>query len=112
QKRRAIECWRRASQLNSDYAAPVRALAHELMASDPIGASEMFAALVAMNAAQAEDLTALGEIRIKQDRLGEAQRLLQKALDLDPENSLALMAMATVYAQVRDRALTLQYLQK
>lgn len=112
QKRRAIECWRTACQLNTSYAAPVRALAHEIMESDPIGASELLASLVATNEAEADDLAALGEIRIKQDRLGEAQRLLQKALELDNNNSLALMAMATVYAHVRDRSLTLQYLQK
>jgi len=112
QKRRAIEYWRTACQLNSSYAAPKRALAHEIMNGDPIGAAELFVSLVAMNEAEADDLAALGEIRIKQDRLGEAQRLLQKALELDQGNSLALMAMATVYAHVRDRSLTLQYLQK
>lgn len=31
---------------------------------------------------------------------------------MDQGNSLALMAMATVYAHVRDRSLTLQYLRK
>lgn len=111
-KRKAIECWRKSIQINPRYAAPIRALSYELIESDPVGAAELFYMLVALNEANADDLTALGEIRIKQDRLGEAQRLLQKALDQEETNSLALMGMATLYAHVRDRGLTLEYLKK
>ncbi|MCI0639094.1 MAG: hypothetical protein L0Y72_31695 [Gemmataceae bacterium] len=111
-KRGAVECWRRAIELDAQNDAAVRALAFELVNSDPVSAAELFNNLVGMNQANADDLTALAEIRIKQDRLGEAQRLLDKALKLDGKNSLALLAMATLYAQVRDKALALEYLKK
>ncbi len=110
--RKAIECWRQTLQLDHFYEDPIRALAYELKESNPLGAADLFSQLVAMNQATADDLTALGEIRIRQDRLGEAQKLLEKALEWEPDNSLALIAMATVYAHVRDRNLAIEYLRK
>jgi predicted Zn-dependent protease len=87
-------------------------LAYELKEQAPVDAAELFNRLVELQRANADDFTSLGEIRVKQDRLGEAQRWLEKALRLEPGNSLALLALATLYAQVRDPALALDYLQK
>ncbi len=111
-KREAIECWRKATKLPSDDDKALRALAYELADSDPINASDLFYRLIARNHANADDFTSLGEIRIKQDRLGEAQQLLQRALKLEKNNGLALLAMASLYANVRDRDLALDYLRK
>jgi tetratricopeptide (TPR) repeat protein len=111
-RREAIECWRKAERLKPDYHPAVRALAYELTDRDPVEASELLYRLYAAGEADADDLTSLAEIRIKQDRLGEAQRLLRQALELDKDNSLALLAMATLYAQVRGRDLALDYLKK
>jgi Tfp pilus assembly protein PilF len=87
-------------------------LAFELAEKDPVGASELFHRLIGLNRAQADDLTALGEICIKQDRLSEAQRWLERALEMDKENSLALLSMATLYAHVRGHDLVLDYLRR
>src|SRR5207245_200587 len=73
---------------------------------------ELFYHLVGLRQANADDFTCLAEIRIKQDRLGEARRWLEQALQLEPNNSLALLALATLYAQVRDSSLALDFLQK
>jgi len=108
-KREAIECWRKARDLDPQYENALRALAYELSEQAPVEAAEVFYELVGLRRANADDFTCLGEIRIKQDRLGEARGCLDKALKLEPDNSLA---MATLYAQVRDAALTLDFLQK
>ena len=47
-----------------------------------------------MQRANADDFTCLGELRIKQDRLGEARRWLEQAVRLEPDNCLALLALA------------------
>jgi len=111
-KREAIECWRKAKELFPEDDRPIRALAFELAEKDPVGASELFHRLIGLNRAQADDLTALGEICIKQDRLSEAQRWLERALEMDKENSLALLSMATLYAHVRGHDLVLDYLRR
>jgi tetratricopeptide (TPR) repeat protein len=111
-KREAIECWRRARALNPQYENALRALAYELNEQAPLEAAELFYQLVGMQRANADDFTCLGEIRIKQDRLGEARRLLEQAVRLEPDNSLALLAMASLYAQVQDASMALDYLQK
>lgn len=38
--------------------------------------------------------------------------MLERALELEPNNRLSLLAMASVYVQLRDRILTLSYLNK
>lgn len=111
-RREAIECWRKARQLDPTYEQALRALAYELMDQAPVEASELFQHLVSLQKANADDFTSLGEIRVKQNRLGEARRWLDEALRLEPQNSLALLALATLYAQVRDLGLALQYLKK
>jgi tetratricopeptide (TPR) repeat protein len=111
-RRDAIECWRKATDLDPQNDRAVRTLAYELMEQAPVDAAELFYRLVGMNRANADDFTCLAEIRIKQDRLGEARRWLDQALRLDPQNSLALVALATLYAQVRDSSLALDFLQK
>jgi tetratricopeptide (TPR) repeat protein len=111
-KREAIEYWRKAQDLNPQYEDAIRALAYELTEQAPVESAEFFYRLVGLQRANADDFTSLGEIRIKQDRLGEARRWLDHALKLDPNNSLALLAMATLYAQVQDRSLTLDYLER
>jgi tetratricopeptide (TPR) repeat protein len=111
-KREAIECWRKARELNPHHEDVIRTLAYELLEQAPVDAAELFYQLVGMQRANADDFTCLGEIRIKQDRLGEAQRWLEQALRLEPHNSLALLALATLYAQVRDPSLALDFLQK
>ncbi len=90
----------------------IRALAYELTEQSPGDSAELFYNLIGLQKANADDFTCLGEIRIKQDRLGEARRWLDQALRLEPDNSLALVALATLYAQVRDPAFALDYLQK
>jgi tetratricopeptide (TPR) repeat protein len=111
-KREAIECWRRARELFPEDEHAIRALAFELAEKDPISAADLFYHLIGLNRAQPDDLTALGEICIKQDRLTEAQRWLERALEQDQQNSLALLSMATLYAHVRGRDLALDYLRK
>jgi tetratricopeptide (TPR) repeat protein len=111
-RREAIECWRKARELDPTFAQAVRALAYELMDQAPVEASELFQHLVGLRIANADDFASLGEIRVKQDRLGEARRWLDEALRLDPQNSLALLALATIYVQVRDPGLALEYLKK
>jgi tetratricopeptide (TPR) repeat protein len=111
-RRQAIESWRKASAIDPGCEAAVRALAYELADQAPGDSAELFYQLIGLRRANADDFTCLGEIRIKQDRLGEARRWLEYALKLEPKNSLALLAMANVYAQVHDPALTLEYLKK
>ncbi len=111
-RRAAIECWRKASELDPQGEQSVRALAYELAEQAPSDAAGLFAQLAAAQRATADDLTCLGEIRIKQDRLREAHDCLKRALDLDPDNSLAMVALAALYTQVGDRALALEFLQK
>ncbi len=111
-RREAIECWRMARVLDPQNENALRALAYELLEQAPGEAAELFYHLVGLQRANADDYTCLGEIRIKQDRLGEARRWLEQALRLQPDNSLALLALATLYAQVRDPALALDFLQK
>jgi len=112
QRRDAIECWRKARDLDPKNENATRALAYELLEQAPVNAADLFYELYASRQANADDLTCLGEIHVKQDRLGEARGWLERAIHLDPENSLALLAMATLYAQVRDSSLALDYLQK
>lgn len=111
-RREAIECWRIATDLDPHCENAMRALAYELVEEAPGEAAELFYRLVGAQRANADDFTSLAEIRIKQDRLGEARRWLDHALTLEPRNSLALLAMAALYAQVRDPSLTLDFLQK
>lgn len=111
-KREAIECWRKAGAVDPQNENVIRTLAYKLMEQAPLEAAELFYHLVGMRRANADDLTCLGEMRIRQDRLGEARGLLEQALRLQPDNSLALLAMASLYAQVRDPSFTLDYLQK
>lgn len=111
-RREAIECWRKARELDPQNEHAIRALAYELMEQAPVDAAELFYHLVGMQRANADDFTCLGEIRIKQDRLGEAHRWLEQALQLQPDNSLALLAMATLYAQVKDPSFAVDFLQK
>jgi tetratricopeptide (TPR) repeat protein len=112
QRREAIECWRKARDLDPQNENATRTLAYELLEQAPVNAAELFYELYASQQANADDLTCLGEIHVKQDRLGEARGWLERAIRLDPDNSLALLAMATLYAQVRDASLALDYLQK
>jgi tetratricopeptide (TPR) repeat protein len=112
QRREAIECWRKARKFDPQSDTILRALAYELLEQAPVEAAELFGNLVGMQRANADDLTCLGELRIKQDRLGEARRWLEQALHLEPTNSLALLALASLYAQVKDSSLALSYLQK
>ena len=112
QRREAIECWRRAQALDPQNEDAIRTLAYELLEQAPVDAAELFYRLVGMERANADDFTCLGEIRIKQDRLGEARRWLERAIELEPDNSLALVALATLYVQVKDPSFALDYLQK
>jgi Tfp pilus assembly protein PilF len=112
QRREAIESWRKATALDPQNEKAIRTLAYELLEQAPVDAAELFYHLVGMERANADDFTCLAEIRIKQDRLGEARRWLEQALRLEPKNSLALVALATLYAQVRDPSLALDFLQK
>jgi tetratricopeptide (TPR) repeat protein len=111
-RREAIECWRKARELDPQHENAIRTLAYELIEQSPVEAAELFYRLVGLDRANADDFTCLGEIRLKQDRLGEARRWLDQALRLNPQNSLALLALAALYAQVKDPALALDYLQK
>jgi tetratricopeptide (TPR) repeat protein len=111
-KRESLECWRMARELDPTNEKVLRALAYELVEQAPGEAADVFYHLVGLQIANADDFTCLAEIRIQQDRLGEARRLLEQSLKLDPDNSLALLAMATLYAQVRDASLTLDFLEK
>ena len=98
---------REAMRLNPSYAEPIRALAYELLErEDFIDAAELFQHLIRLGKATPDDLTALGEIAIKQDRLAEARKVLDQALEADPGNALALVAMATVNAHMRNRGRT------
>ncbi len=103
---------RKAKDLDPRCEAAIRALAYELVDQAPVEAAQLFGQLDGLQRANADDYTSIGEIRIRQDRLGEARRWLEHALKLEPENSLALLAMATLYAHVRDSSLTLHYLDK
>jgi len=112
-KRKAMESWREAMRLNPSYPEPIRALAHELVErEDFIDAADLFQHLIRLGKATPDDLTALGEIAIKQDRLAEARKVLDQALEADPENALALVAMATANAHMRNREAALGYLRR
>src|SRR5438105_4648828 len=78
-RREAIACWRKARSLDPQYGDATRALAYELLDEAPVDAAELFYQLVGSQRANADDFTCLGEIRIKQDRLGEARRWLGQA---------------------------------
>lgn len=111
-RREAIECWRKAEALDPRNEDAIRTLAYELLEQAPLDAAELFYRLVGLNRANADDFTCLGEIRIKQDRLGEAHRWLKRAIELEPKNGLALLALATLYVQVGDPSLALDHLQR
>ncbi len=112
-KRDAIDCWRQSMSLKPNYDAPIRALAHEFEHEELyIEAVPLLTTLDRLGKATADDLTLLGEIRIKQDRLAEARQYLERALELEPENSLSLLSMANLFAHWRDRSSTLQYLKR
>ena len=112
-KRDAIECWRKAIDLAPTADAPLRALAYEL-AEDQVysEATLLLNQLDKLGKATADDLTLLGEIRMKQERLSEARQHLEQALELEPENSLTLVSLATLFAHWRNRLTTLQYLKR
>lgn len=111
QKRKAFEFWRSAIKLKLTYQEPIRALAYEFEANGYLtDAAKLFYDLIRLNAADGDDLTTLGEICIKQDRMSEAQQWLNQALQDDENNSLALLAMATLYVHVQDKSLALKYL--
>lgn len=111
-RREAIGCWRSAIDLDPTNENAIRALAYELLEPSPVDAAELFYQLVGSQKANADDFTCLGEIRIKQDRLGEARRWLDHAIQMDADNALALLALATLYAQVRDAPIALSFLEK
>ncbi len=111
-RRDAIKCWRKATELDPNNETAIRTLAYELMEQAPVDAAELFYRLVGSERANADDFTCLGELFIKQDRLKEAHRCLDRARRLEPENSLALLALATLYAQVRATSDALAFLQK
>jgi tetratricopeptide (TPR) repeat protein len=111
-RRDAIQCWRRATELDPRNEDATRTLAYELVAEAPSEAEGLFFFLVGMQRATADDFTCLGEMFIRQDRLREARAWLQKAIDLDPHNTLALLALASLYAQVKDPSLALGYLKQ
>src|SRR5262245_58560460 len=75
-RREAIESWRTAINVDPANEDAIRALAYELLDQAPVDAAELFFQLVGLQKANADDYTCLGEIRIKQDRLGEARRWL------------------------------------
>jgi tetratricopeptide (TPR) repeat protein len=111
-RREAIRCWRQATELDPRNEDATRTLAYELLEQAPVDAAELFYRLVGSQRANADDFTCLGEICLKQDRLKEAYRWLEQARRLEPENSLALLALATLYAQVGDASFALDFLQK
>jgi tetratricopeptide (TPR) repeat protein len=112
-KRKAMEYWREAMSLNPSYSEPIRALAYELMErEDLIDAAELFQNLRRLRKATPDDLTALGEICIKQGRLAEAGIVLEQALEAQPKNALALVAMATINAHMRNRDAALEFLRR
>lgn len=112
QLREAIQCWRKASQLSPPSEDAIRALAFELADQAPVRAAELFWQLIGMRRANADDYACLGEICIKQGRLAEANQWLTRALELDPENSLALLALATLNVQMTNWDLALTHLRK
>jgi tetratricopeptide (TPR) repeat protein len=112
-KRRAVECWREAARLAPAYADPVRALAYEMTERENfIDASDLFQQLIHSGKATPDDLTALGEICIKQGRLAEAKKLLDAALESEPANALALLALATANAHMRNETAALELLRR
>jgi tetratricopeptide (TPR) repeat protein len=112
-KRKAMDCWREAMSLNSSYSEPIRALAYELMErEDLIDAAELFQNLTRLRKATPDDLTAFGEICIKQGRLADARKFLEQALEAEPTNALALVAMATTNAHMRNRDAALAFLRR
>ncbi|HBI41563.1 MAG TPA: hypothetical protein DDY78_01740 [Planctomycetales bacterium] len=112
-KRKAMECWREAMRLHSSYSEPIRALAYELMErEDLIDAAELFHHLIRLRNATPDDLAALGDLCIKQGRLADARRVLEQALESEPTNALALVAMATTNAHMRNSAAALEFLRR
>ncbi len=112
-RRRAVECWREAMRLKPTYAEPVRALAYEMAArEDFIDAADLFQQLIRLRKATPDDLTALGEICIKQGRLADARKFLDQALEAEPANALALVALATANAHMRNDAAALELLRR
>jgi tetratricopeptide (TPR) repeat protein len=112
-KRKAMDCWREAMSLNPSYSEPIRALAYELMErEDLIDAAELFQNLTRLRKATPDDLTAFGEICIKQGRLADARKFLEQALEAEPTNALALVAMATTNAHMRNRDAALAFLRR
>ncbi len=108
-----MECWREAMRLNPAYAEPIRALAYEMTArEDFIDAADLFQQLIQLRKATPDDLTALGEICIKQGRLADARKLLDQALKADPVNALALVALATANAHMRNDVAALELLHR
>ena len=113
EKRKAMDCWREAVNLKTCYSEPIRALAYELMArEDLIDAAELFQNLMRLGKAAPDDLTAFGEICIKQGRLAEARKTLEQALESEPANALALVAMATANAHMQNRDAALKFLRR
>jgi tetratricopeptide (TPR) repeat protein len=113
EKRKAMDCWREAMSLNPSYSEPIRALAYELMErEDLIDAAELFQNLTRLRKATPDDLTAFGEICIKQGRLADARKFLEQALEAEPTNALALVAMATTNAHMRNRDAALAFLRR
>jgi tetratricopeptide (TPR) repeat protein len=112
-KRMAMECWREAMSLNPSYSEPIRALAYELMErEDLIDAAELFHHLIRLRNATPDDLAALGDLCIKQGRLADARRVLEQALESEPTNALALVAMATANAHMRNSTAALEFLRR
>jgi tetratricopeptide (TPR) repeat protein len=112
-KRKAMDCWREAMSLNPSYPEPIRALAYELLdREDLIDAAELFQHLTRLRKATPDDLAALGDICIKQGRLADARKFLEQALEAAPTNALALVAMATTNAHMRNRDAALAFLRR
>jgi tetratricopeptide (TPR) repeat protein len=112
-KRKAMDCWREAMNLNPSYPEPIRALAYELMErEDLIDAAQLFQDLMRLRKATPDDLAALGDVCIKQGRLAEARKFLEEALEAEPENALALVAMATANAHMRNGDGALAFLRR
>lgn len=112
-KRTTIRCWRKALELDPIYEDVLRAFAHELSVSDKVlESASLFERLIATGRATADDWTVLGELRMKQDRMSDAARCLRRALAIEPENALALLAMATLHASMDEPDESLRYLQK
>jgi tetratricopeptide (TPR) repeat protein len=107
---RAIKCWHNAVNLRPTYDRVLRSLAYAF--SDwgaPAFANHYLQRLVELGAATSDDLTLLGENLVKLNDLSRARQWLQKALQEDADNTLALLALASVYVRLGEsqRALTL-----